>query len=158
MIIVGIGEYVITNNIDESVVTYALGSCVALIIHSPKSRYTAMAHIVLPRSGHPDIALKKEMRPAYFAEHIIPGLMRFFLREMKEKPTELQVTLVGGADSRKPGDVFQVGRRNVDYIRKKLDEYGIRPQKEQVGNHMSRTVSIEVESGQVAIKQQKMLI
>ncbi len=48
MISVGIGEYAITDAKEEKIVTHALGSCVALIMHCPRTKCTAMAHIVLP--------------------------------------------------------------------------------------------------------------
>ncbi len=158
MFIVGIGEYVITNNREECIVTHALGSCVALIIHSPKTKYTAMAHIVLPKVPEHRRPEDSKLRPAYFAENIIPGLVNFFNRETREQTVDLQVYLVGGAEAQNPQDVFQVGSRNVAYIRNKLRQYNIKPEKEVVGGQVSRTVTVSVDSGLVSIKQQKMIL
>lgn len=158
MYIVGIGEYVITDNPEESIVTHALGSCVALIIHSPKTKYTAMAHIVLPKASETRKPEDSNLRPAYFAENIIPGLINFFNRETRELNRDLKVYLVGGAEARDPQDVFRVGSRNVAYIRNKLRQYNIVPVKEIVGGQVSRTVTVDVETGSLDIKQQKMIL
>lgn len=111
MLKVGIGEYALSNNPVESIITYALGSCIALIIYCPKTKYTALAHIVLPENRNnynDDLSIKK---PSYFAEDIVPKLLEFFIAEKDCPIGELKISMIGGAESLNKKDVFMVGKK-----------------------------------------------
>ena len=47
-IIVGIGEMAVADRPDDVIVTYALGSCVAVCLFDPAARVAAMLHFLLP--------------------------------------------------------------------------------------------------------------
>lgn len=158
MIIVGIGDYNISNNKHETMITYALGSCVALVIYNKQNGWTAMAHIVLP---NPSSGYKHDdhrMKPGYFATDIVPKLLEFFLGELKSKKSELSVYIVGGADSIQEKDVFLVGQKNVEIVTHLLNIYGISQYESDTGGNVSRTVSIQCWDGYVLIKNQKMIL
>lgn len=156
MISVGIGEYAITNDVNESIVTHALGSCVALIMHCSASKITAMAHVVLPfHSEGMSIESKKD---AYYATVIVPRLMDFFIQEQKCKSRDLQIMLVGGASVVKGEDVFNVGQRNVNRIESILKTYDVTYEKTDVLGNCSRTVKIDAGTGAVSIKKQLMFL
>lgn len=155
MISIGIGEYVITNAVEEVVVTHALGSCVAVVLHCPKSKYTAMAHVVLPkRESDYSVSIKKE---AYYAGDILPKLIQFFVDRPNCDRSRLRVTMVGGAEA-KGNDMFHIGKRNVKEVRKILDHYHLDYDDTEVLGRFSRSVQIEVESGEVLIKKQPMVL
>ncbi|MBI9010633.1 MAG: chemotaxis protein CheD [Clostridiales bacterium] len=156
MISVGIGEYVITDSKNESLNTHALGSCVALIIHCTKTKCTAMAHIVLPNQdvNHKRILAKE----AYFASDIVPKLIDFFVNRPYCRPEHLQIMLVGGAVSSHATDVFKVGERNVHKIKTILEGYNLDYDATEVLGRFSRSVEIDVKSGEVIIKKKEMHI
>ena len=158
MITVGIGEYAMTNNQKEKIITHALGSCVAFIIRCPISQNTALAHIVLPTLDRNDQFKYLDTKPSYFADFIIPKLIDEFLINKKCEKTQLQVLLTGGAHSLNPNDMFHVGERNLQMIEKILDNYGILPKKIEVGGTKSRTVEVNVADGEVIINSQNMRI
>lgn len=156
MISIGIGEYAITNDVNESIVTHALGSCVALIMHCASSKYTAMAHVVLPfHSEGMTIENKKE---AYYATDIVPRLMDFFIKKQKCKSDDLQIMIVGGATVKSGKDVFNVGQRNVKRIVSILDKYHVSYEATEVLGNYSRTVKIDAGTGSVSIKKQLLLL
>lgn len=156
MISVGIGEYVITDANDECITTHALGSCVAFIIHCAKTRCTAMAHIVLPQQ---DVNHKRLIsKEAYFADDIVPKLVNFFTNRPYCKHEHLKIMIVGGAVSSHATDVFKVGERNVHKIKTILDGYGLDYDATEVLGRFSRSVEIQIASGEVMIKKQEMSI
>ena len=48
---IGIGDYGASRTYGDKLITYALGSCVALVLTDPRSGVTGMAHIALPKPG-----------------------------------------------------------------------------------------------------------
>jgi chemotaxis protein CheD len=158
MITVGIGRYALSADESETLITHALGSCVALIIRCPVTKLTALAHIVLPEGLSYDQVGFTHDRPAYFAKEIIPILLKFFIETKQCDKRILMVDMIGGAEALNEGDVFQVGRRNALAILSLLEEYKIKPQKIEVGGHYSRTVSVAIKDGKIDVKRQKMIL
>lgn len=157
MLNVGIGEYAISNNKDEMIVTHALGSCIALIIHCEKTKHTALAHIVLPdrHNYSKDLSL---MKPGYFAEDIVPELIEFFTEKCKCSKAQLKIHIIGAADSMNKNDVFKVGKKNADKVINIISQYNLNPSSVNIGGNVSRTVSVNVNDGNVIVKEQVMII
>src|SRR6185295_5604976 len=93
--IVGIGELEVSDWADEIIVTHALGSCVAVCIHDPVARVSAMLHFMLPESRINTERAKQQ--PATFADTGIPLLFQTAYRFGLEKRRAI-VKLVGGAE------------------------------------------------------------
>jgi len=49
--IIGIGEYAISSSEDDIIKTYALASCVGLVVYNPIAKIVGMVHIALPDSN-----------------------------------------------------------------------------------------------------------
>lgn len=158
MINVGIGEFIITEAEDETIITHALGSCVALILYCKNTKHTAMAHIVLPEPSNKLSLETYKMKPGYFATDVVPKLLQHFTERLKCNRNELVVHVIGGADSIQVNDVFLVGKKNVAMIKRLLEFYGIPIDYIDTGGNLSRTVSIESSNGLVHIKKQKMIL
>ena len=58
----------------------------------------------------------------------------------------IRARLVGGADVMKMTS-FQIGRKNIDYIQKKLSHNKIMIQAMEVGGDMYRTARMDIQSG-----------
>ena len=72
-IILGVGDYGASNQIGEEVKTFALGSCVSVVLLDPKTRTVGMVHVALPESV---INKAKSIeKPGYFADTGIPALL-----------------------------------------------------------------------------------
>ncbi|MFA9378399.1 MAG: chemotaxis protein CheD [Lachnotalea sp.] len=157
MLTVGIGEYAISDDIEEIIITHALGSCVALIMHSPASKHTALAHIVLPEIGSVERSRLISDKPSYYANVIVPKLIEYFSKYSMNR-NDIQIHLVGGADSLYKQDVFHVGARNITMIKDILRDYNLMTYTTDVGGNVSRTVMVSVKDGEVNIKSQKMIL
>ena len=148
-ILVGIGEYAVSNNVGDNVKTMALGSCVAVIFHAPKFNAVGMAHVALPDSSIGSERTKN--LPAYFADSAIPVLINEFKKLGITKNSDLQIKLTGGATIMDPNGTFNIGKRNVLAIRKILWKYRLGARKEDVGKDFSRTVKVEVATGKMTV-------
>lgn len=149
-IMLGIGDYAATRTQGDIVKTMALGSCVAVILLDPETKTAGMVHIALPDSNL-NIE-KREKQPGYFADSGINAL----LEEMRKAGASqnirnMYVKLAGGANVLKAGASFDIGKRNILTVKKILWQLGTGPGAEDIGGHISRTVSVAVETGIVEI-------
>jgi chemotaxis protein CheD len=158
MLNVGIGEYIISDDPSEVIVTHALGSCVALIIHCTHTKHTAMAHIVLPENSSIKNQALYKMKPGYFASDIVPVMVDYFLKELGCRKSHLDVFLVGGAVSRSSKDQFLVGQKNKGMVLHLVRSYGLKIDDSETGECFSRTVTVKVSNGHIHVKRQKMIL
>lgn len=139
---IGIGDYSASRTPGDKLVTYALGSCVALVLTDPQTGVTGMAHIALPRPGK-----RETPRPApgYYATDAVPALLAQ-MAQLGADPSGrgFVAKLVGGASVISTMTRFDIGKRNVLAVRKLLWRYGLAPTAEDTGGELSRTVSIHV--------------
>ncbi len=50
-LVVGVGDGGVSRDPDVMIVTYALGSCVAVMLHDPVARVSGLVHYLLPESA-----------------------------------------------------------------------------------------------------------
>jgi chemotaxis protein CheD len=144
-IIIGIGDYAISGCQADSIKTFALGSCVALIFHAPLRKVLAMAHIALP-----DSAVDRQkglVSPGYFADTAVAALLAELWRDYQCRPEELAVKLYGGSRIPYDADLFNVGARNIIAVQSALAEYQLSLVESDVGGVCSRTVEVSVATG-----------
>ncbi len=149
-IMLGVGDYGVSNTPGEVIKTLALGSCVAMIVVHLPTTAVGMVHVALPESNaHPERA--KE-RPGYFADTGVPALLSTMLKFTgNEKRNGVVIKLVGGAQIMDPNRLFNIGERNVLAIKKMLWQFGTGPIAEDIGGRFSRSVAVYVDSGKIII-------
>jgi len=148
--VVGIGEFAVSQGPDDTIVTHALGSCIAVCIWDPVVRVGGLLHFLLPESKlNPDRATKQ---PATFADTGIPLLFQTaYARGIDKK--RCQVRLVGGAEVAGLQGVaaLNVGKRNLLIARQILWQNGVLVKGESTGGHIPRTVNLRVTDGVVEV-------
>ncbi len=83
--IVGMGEYVVTDREEDVIRTFALASCVAVTVYSPRRKTAGMIHVVLPAPlSHTD----ERERPGYFAGNTAAGRRSCAFRSMAARTPE----------------------------------------------------------------------
>jgi chemotaxis protein CheD len=133
------------------IVTYALGSCIAVVLHDPTRKVGGMIHYMLPLSEvAPD---KAEQKPAMFADTGVPILFKT-MYELGCRKENLVVKAVGGGKLFEASGLFDIGRRNYVVLRKIFWKNGVLIAAEDVGGNVSRTVRLTVETGQVVVRSQ----
>lgn len=149
LVVVGIADCQVSSEPAAVLVTYALGSCIALLVHDPVAKVAGMLHYMLPESSL-DPA-KAEKNPYMFADTGIPRLFHAIYRLGGEK-RRLVVTAVGGAQVMDREGTFNIGKRNHLAMRKILWKSGVLLQNEDVGGAVSRTVRLEARTGKIMLR------
>ncbi len=149
VIYVGVGEYAASKTPGQIVKTLALGSCVAVVILDVKNKSVGLLHVALPESS---INKKRaEEKPGMFADTGIPKLLEEMKKIGYDEKSRLIVKLAGGASIMDTNNTFRIGKRNVLAIRKTLWRFRLGSIAEDVGGNISRSVSIEMNTGKVII-------
>ena len=145
-LVIGVGDGAVSQARDTVLVTYALGSCVAVMIHDPVAGVAGMVHYVLPESSMS--SEKSAARPWMFADTGIPLLLRIALEQGANK-RRLKIFAAGGAQVMDDNSMFNIGKRNCLALRKILWKFGLVPHAEETGGDVARTVRMEVGTGRV---------
>jgi chemotaxis protein CheD len=148
--IVGISDCKVTRDADSVLVTYALGSCIAVAMHDPVTKASGLLHYMLPESAID--AKKAEQNPFMFADTGIPRLIQA-VKAAGGDGKRMIVQLAGGAQVLDSQGVFQIGKRNYLAARRILWKAGILIAGEAVGGEVSRTTRLEVGTGRLWIRE-----
>lgn len=148
-VVVGVGELAVANNPQVTLSTYALGSCVAVVIYDPIIRSGGLLHLMLPDSA---IAPAKAARqPAMFANTGLPALFDA-LMGIKVDRFRSRIFLAGGASVLDGPDTFRIGERNSEAVQTMLARRGARVSGHDLGGVTNRTIHLELSTGLLAIK------
>jgi chemotaxis protein CheD len=147
---VGISDCKVTREVEAMLVTYALGSCIAVAMHDPVSKVSGLLHYMLPESAID--AKKAEQNPFMFADTGIPRMIEA-LKAAGGDGKRMIVQLTGGAQVLDSQGVFQIGKRNYLAARRILWKTGILVAAEAVGGEVSRTTRLEVSSGRLWVRE-----
>jgi chemotaxis protein CheD len=134
------------DKLDQVLTTYALGSCIGLAVHDTKSKVGGLLHFMLPDSTI-DPA-RSRANPFMFADTGIPLLLNQVCGRGASK-RHLIVRAVGGAQMMDQANTFEIGKRNYLAMRRILWKAGILLHGEAVGGVKSRTVRLEIGTGQL---------
>ena len=93
-LIVGVADLKISNNIEDILVTYALGSCIAVVVYDTRAKVGGMLHLMLDNSALN--SRKAVEKPAMFADTGIPLLFKSCYKIGAQK-RYMAVKIVGGA-------------------------------------------------------------
>jgi len=149
--LVGVADMKISTSQEDEIITYALGSCLGITIYDPIARIGAMMHVMLPSSTIDPI--KAESNPCMFVDS---GIKKLFLDSYKSgaERGRLIVHAAGGAcaNGLEQDDYFQIGKRNVTMLRNLLWKNGIILKNSDFGGNLARTMSLNIESGEVQVR------
>jgi chemotaxis protein CheD len=147
-IVVPMGGMAVTADPEAVLATYALGSCVAVVLYDPARRLGGMLHYQLP-SGATD-PNKAASHPAMFADTGVPMLFEAMYRLGSSKGA-LVVKLAGGAQIAEGPQAHHIGPRNLITVRKMFWKVGVLTAAEDVGGELSRTVRLHVSTGAAVV-------
>jgi chemotaxis protein CheD len=148
-LVVGVGGLAVSNNQNLVLSTYSLGSCLGISIYDPVSRAGGLLHAMLPNSSiNPQKATEQ---PAMFVDTGISALFRAAY-ELRAQKHRVQICVAGGAQFLDKSGFFNIGQRNYSCLRELLAEHGLMVQAEDVGGLVSRTVHLNLGTGEVRLK------
>lgn len=153
--VVGVSELRVSNDISESIITYALGSCLGIAVYDPVEKVGGLLHVMLPLSkSDPE---KAEKKPAMYVDTGVSLLLdRLYALGAEKK--NLVISVAGGASMKQSEqeDYFKIGKRNFVTLRKLLWKNGYMISSQDVGGSISRTMALRMEDGLVTINKKPM--
>ena len=147
--VIGVADMAVSNSADEFLITYSLGSCIAVIIFDPVASVGGMLHYMLPESDLDPEKAKKN--PCMFADTGITHLFKSSY-QMGARKENIVVKTVGGAQTLDPNGIFNIGKRNCLAMRKIFWKNNVAVTAEHVGGEVNRTVRLLMDSGKVFMK------
>jgi chemotaxis protein CheD len=149
VIVVGIGDCRIGRAADKSLATFALGSCIAVIAWDWKLKLGGLLHVMLPDSTI-DPA-RAASNPHVYVDTGVPSLFRELSARGSAKK-QLRWCLAGGANMMADSSHFEIGKRNYLALKKVLWKLGVFIDREDVGGTESRSVKLDLQTGQIDLR------
>lgn len=150
-IVVGVSDLKVSKRAGDIIITHALGSCLGITAYDPTIGVGGMVHVMLPLSNSdPD---KARIKPAMYVDSGFQVLLNevYSLGASKQN---LEIIVAGGASMKRENgsdDYFKIGKRNFTILRKLLWKNGFMISNQDVGGHISRTMTLDIASGLVTI-------
>lgn len=153
---VGVAELKVSENSD-TMASFGLGSCVAVAMFDPLKKIGGLAHVMLPESR----GKVTDSNPGKFAD-IAVALLARELVEKGARQKGIRCKIVGGSQMFEiPGSrggntstgskSTHIGARNVEAVKKALQELGIPLVGEDTGGNYGRTVRFNTSTGEVEV-------
>jgi len=148
--VVGISDCKVSWDPEDLLVTYALGSCIAVALYDPVAKVGGMLHYMLPDSALD--ANKAQQNPYMFADTGIQRLIAA-VKSKGAQPPRMVVRLAGGAQVLDSHGTFQIGKRNYLAAKRILWKAGVLIAAEAVGGEVSRTTRLEIATGRMWVRE-----
>lgn len=134
----------------QNLTTIGLGSCVGVCLWDPLAKVAGMVHVMLPDSTQSLPSANK----AKYADTGIPLL----LEEMQKcgaRKNRIVAKIAGGAQMfaySQKNEILRIGDRNIDAVKRILNNEGIRILAEDVGGNYGRTIVFYTDDARLTIK------
>jgi chemotaxis protein CheD len=133
----------------DMIVTHALGSCLGLMVYDSEARVGGLLHAMLPLSKiNPE---KAKANPFMFVDTGVPFLFKALYKMGGEKK-RMTVKAAGCGSPMGDSEIFKIGQRNYTVLKKILWKNKVLLSADDVGGTHSRTVHLDVRTGQTVIK------
>ncbi len=146
---VGLGEFKFSQDPEDILIAYGLGSCVGIGMADPQTRIAGLLHAVLPYNPNGSLIPS----PKYVSDGI-----EILLNELVKygaNPSRLIIRMAGGANMlNAPGftQSFNIGARNIKAAYDTLQRLKLKVTSQEVGGTIGRTVRFYVRDGRMTIR------
>lgn len=148
-IIISVSDAKISEDINTVLVTYSLGSCIAVTVYDPACRLGGMIHYQLPESSMDP--QRAQDAPFMFADSGLTLLINKIL-QLGAAKSRLIVKAAGGAAMENGPKGFDIGKRNFLALRKMLWQLGVMLKNHDCGGTKPRNMYLDIETGSVLVK------
>jgi len=139
----------VSGNVDDMLITHALGSCIGVAVYDPLVQVGGLLHFMLPDSSLD--SSKAQKKPAMFADTGIPLLFKSCYKLGAEKKRMI-VKIAGGAKILDDANYFRIGQKNITALRKMFWKNNVLISGEDTGENYNRTVEVSISTGTVIVK------
>ncbi len=129
----------------EKLISRALGSCVAVILHDPELGVGAMAHVMLPEKLE-----ENPKKPGKYADTAVPKLIEMLEKQGGDR-RRMIAKIVGGAQMFNGSRYGNIGKENVEAVKKMLRKEGVKLIAEDTGGTYARSVEFDPSTGKLRV-------
>ncbi|MDB6053362.1 MAG: cheD [Verrucomicrobiales bacterium] len=148
-IVIGVADMVVCNDPAAELVTYSLGSCLAIAVYDSVKKVGGLLHVMLPDSTiDPDRA---QLAPYMFVDTGVPRLFHA-VYSLGGDRNRVVIKVVGGAQLLDPQGIFNIGERNYRSLTGLLARHDHKIHAQDIGGFASRTVRMDLATGIISIK------
>jgi chemotaxis protein CheD len=150
-VVVGISDMAVASSANVVLSTYALGSCVGVLVFDSHCKAAGLIHCMLPSVGN---RRNTNYTPCMFVDTGLPELFRE-MSGMRALRSRMSVALIGGASVNKAGggkSFFKIGEDNVAAVKSYCNRNSLRIVYEDTGGFTNRTVHFYIGKGQLTVK------
>ncbi len=133
----------------DKITTIGLGSCIGIVLYSNTSNTAGLLHIMLPDSTK----IRQNENKYKFADTGIDELVKS-LEQKGINRSMLKAKIAGGAKMfqfSNNSDIGNIGDKNIQAVKEKLDSYGIKIVSEDVGLNYGRTIIFDPETKELTV-------
>lgn len=146
---VDISDMKVSDDPDDILVTYSLGSCIGLALHDRVAGVGGLIHCMLPLSKIDQE--KARVRPFMFVDTGVSRLLGS-LFEMGAQRKNLVAKVAGAGSPLGREETFRIGQRNYTILRKLLWKNSILIDAEDIGGAKARTMYLYMADGLTTVK------
>jgi len=147
---VKIADLKVSSDPHVTLVTYGLGSCVAVTGYDPAKQIGALLHFLLPSQEYDRTP---QYAPMKYADTGLAMLLKR-LCQIGANTRRLIVKAAGAAHVLKatPSAQMDIGKRNYEALLAELDKHALTLHSKDVGGSSSRTAMLEIDTGILTIR------
>ncbi|MBN1614932.1 MAG: chemotaxis protein CheD [Deltaproteobacteria bacterium] len=148
-IVIGIADLRVSKNVNDALVTYALGSCVGVAVYDPVVKVGGLLHYMLPESAID--RNKAQGNPEMFADTAVPLLFTscYALGAQKRR---MVVKVAGGANLIDDVHCFRIGQKNLTALRRIFWRNRVMIDAADTGRSCNRTMRLNLDTGAVFVR------
>jgi len=146
---VDISDMKMSQDPDDILVTYSLGSCVGLALYDKVAMVGGLIHCMLPLSKID--AEKAAAKPNMFVDTGVTMMLNDLFRRGAQRQN-LVAKVAGAGSPLGKEETFRIGQRNYTILRKLLWKNNILIEAEDVGGSKARTMYLYMQDGLVTVK------
>ena len=147
--VIGIAELEVSDNPDDLLITYSLGSCLGVVLYDKAKHVGGLLHAMLPESRLEKLSRSSVAFNPY--KYVDTGVPRLFKKvyNLGASKRNLVLSVFGGAQVFDRKDYFNIGKRNYISLRKISWQEGVLIKNEHVGGRVHRTVKLDIQTGNI---------
>ena len=149
-VVIDMADMKVSNNPEDILVTYALGSCIGVALYDPVVKVGGLVHVMLPESNLEN-GTGGVKNPYKYVDTGVPSLYKK-MYELGAQKKRIENAVIGGSQILDDSGFFNIGKRNYAALRKLFWKNNVLINKQHVGGRINRTVKMEVATGKIFIK------
>jgi len=147
--VVGISDCKVSNDPTDSIVTYALGSCVGLVLYDPHARIGGLLHVMLPDSRFRSSS--REFNAHMYADTGFYALIEALL-SLGASKSRLVAKAAGGANMLRHSSLLDIGQRNSETVLGLLRMERIPVLGTSLGGSVGRSMQVRLDDGTTRVR------